>query len=164
MGIWVNNIIYTLIASFMFIIIISILRGIIRGKLKRLMGYQKLANIFYGIAFLVFCLGLLYIWGILSLIISLAATLGIIGVIFGFAFITVWLANAIAGVSLVFDRLIQVGSRIKIEGTQGRIVQMSLTSTRLLTDDGKLLIIPNSSFRTRPYLIINIPKKPKPGR
>lgn len=164
MGIWVNNIIYTLIASFIFIIIIFILRGIIRGKLKRLMGYQKLANIFYGIAFLIFCLGLLYIWGVLSLIISVAATLGIIGVIFGFAFITVWLANAIAGVSLVFDRLIQVGSRIKIEGTQGRIVQMSLTSTRLLTDDGKLLIILNSSFRTRPYLIINTPGKSKPGR
>lgn len=160
----IDNLIYTIIALSTFVVVISILRGIIRGKLKRLRGYQKLANIFYGITFLVFCLGLLYIWGVLSLIISLAAALGIIGVIFGFAFITVWLANAIAGVSLVFDRLIQVGSRIKIEGTQGRIVQMSLTSTRLLTDDGKLLIIPNSSFRTRPYLIINTPRKPETSR
>jgi len=162
--IWINKLTFTLIASFAFVIVISILRGIVRGKLKRLRGYQKLANIFYGIASLIFCLGLLYIWGVLSLVISVAAALGIIGVIFGFALITVWLANAIAGVSLVFDKLIQVGSRIKIEGTQGRIVQMSLTSTRLLTDDGKLLIIPNSSFRTRPYLIINTLRKPKQRR
>jgi len=114
---WIDNLTYTLIATFVFVIVTSILRGIIRGKLRRLSGYQSLANIFYGIASLIFCLGLLYIWGILSLVISIAAALGIIGVIFGFAFITVWLANAIAGVSLVFDRLIKVGSRIKIEGT-----------------------------------------------
>lgn len=162
--IWANNVTYTLITLVTFAAALYILRGIIRGKLKRLRGYQKLANIFYGIVFLIFCLNLLYIWGVLSLIVSLAAALGIIGVIFGFAVMTVWLSNAIAGVSLIFDRLVQVGSRIKIDGMKGKIIQISLTSTKLLTDDGKLLIIPNSSFRARPYLIINSPRKPKVRR
>jgi small-conductance mechanosensitive channel len=130
-------------------------------KLKRLRGYQKLANIFYGVTFLVFFLSLLHIWGILSLLVSFAAALGIIGVMFGFAIIHVWLANAIAGVSLIFDKLIEVGSRIKIDGTQGKIIQISLTSTKLATDDGKLMIIPNKSFRDRPYLIIKSPQSQK---
>jgi len=148
-----------LLTSIIFAGTILVLRAIIRGKLKRLSGYQKLANIFYGVTFLVFVLVIMYILGILSLIVSIAAALGIIGVIFGFAFITAWLANAIAGVSPVFDRIIEVGSKIEIDGKQGEVTQISLTSTKVLTDDGKLLIIPNTSFRTRPYLIVSPPKK-----
>lgn len=164
--VWVSRITYTLIAFFAFIVVIYVLRGIVRAKLKRLMEYQKLANIFYGVAFLVFCLVLLNIWGILSEIISFAAALGIIGIIFGFAIMDVWLSNAIAGVGLIFDKSIEVGSRIKIDGTKGKITQISLTSTKLVTGDGKLLIIPNKSFRNRPYLVIKAPpsKKPKARR
>lgn len=163
MEVWIDKTIYILIAFAAFVVAILILRGIIKGKLKRLRGYQKLANIFYGIAFLIFTLVLLYILGVLSLIISLAAALGIIGVIFGFALITAWLANAIAGVSLAFDKVIEVGTRIKIDGTEGTVTQISLTTTKVLTNDKKLLIIPNSSFRTRPYLIIKTPQKRKTG-
>ena len=158
---WISNTIYTLIALFTFTIVIYVLRGIIRVKLKRLRGYQKLANIFYGTAFLIFCLSLLHISGVLSLLISFAAALGIVGVIFGFAIMNVWLSNAIAGVSLIFDKLIEVGCRIKIDGTKGKIIQISLTSTKLVTDDGKLMIIPNKSFRERPYLIIKTPRSQK---
>jgi small conductance mechanosensitive channel len=139
-----------LIALFAFAVVIYVFRGIVRAKLKRLRGYQKLANVFCGVAFLVFCLSLLNIWGVLSWLISFTAALGIIGVMFGFAIIHVWLANAIAGVGLIFDKLIEVGSRIKIEGTKGKIIQISLTSTKMVTDDGKLMIIPNKSFRDRP--------------
>jgi small-conductance mechanosensitive channel len=156
--VWISNIVYTLIAIVTFVIAVYILRGVIRFRLRKLRGYQKLANIFYSIAFLVLCLGLLHIWGILSLLISFAAALGIIGVMFGFAIIHVWLSNAIAGVSLLFDKLIVVGSRIEIDGIKGRITQITLTSTKMATDDGKLMIIPNVSFRDRPYLIIKAPK------
>lgn len=161
MELWISHTVYSLIAFFTFAIAIYILRGIARAKLKRLRGYQKLANIFYGIAFLIFCLSLLHIWGVLSLIISFAAALGIVGVIFGFSIMEVWLSNAIAGVILIFDKLIEVGCRIKIDGTKGKIIQISLTSTKLVTDDGKLMIIPNKSFRERPYLIIKTPRSQK---
>lgn len=156
--VWISNVIYTLITLFAFAIAIYALRRIIRGELKRLRGYQKLLNIIYGIAFLILGLFILNIWGVLSLLISFAAALGIMGVMFGFAIIHVWLANALAGVSLIFDKLVQVGARIKIDGTKGEIIQITLTSTRLATDDGKLLIIPNKSFRDRPYLILEFPR------
>ncbi|HID60969.1 MAG TPA: mechanosensitive ion channel [Hadesarchaea archaeon] len=160
MEVW-NNIVYILVTFAAFVVTILTLRGIIRGKLRRLGGYQKLANIFYGITSLIFTLVILYILGILSLIVSIAAALGIIGVIFGFAFITAWLANAIAGVSLVFDKIIEVGARIEIDGVEGVVTQISLTSTKVLTNDKKLLIIPNSSFRTHPYLIVKESRKTK---
>ncbi len=160
---WINNVIYTLIILFAFAIAIYVLRRIIRAELKRLRGYQKLLNIIYGIAFLILGLFILNIWGVLSLLISFAAALGIMGVMFGFAIIHVWLANALAGVSLIFDKLVQVGAKIKIDGTKGEIIQITLTSTRLATDDGKLLIIPNKSFRDRPYLILEFPQVKEPG-
>ncbi len=163
MEVWISNVIYTLITLFAFAIAIYVLRRIIRAELKRLRGYQKLLNIIYGIAFLILGLFILNIWGVLSLIISFAAALGIMGVMFGFAIIHVWLANALAGVSLIFDKLLQVGTKIKIEGTKGEIIQITLTSTRLATDDGKLLIIPNKSFRDRPYMILEFPQVKEPG-
>jgi len=156
--VWISNTIYTLIALFAFAIALYALRTLIRTELRRLRGYQKLATIFYSIAFLILGLTLLNIWGVLSLLISFAAALGIIGVIFGFAIMEVWLSNAIAGVSLIFDKLIEVGCTIKIDGTKGKIIQISLTSTRLATDDGKLMIVPNKSFRERPYLILEFPR------
>lgn len=155
---WINNVIYTLITLFAFAIALYVLRRIIRAELRRLRGYQKLLNIIYGIAFLILGLFILNIWGVLSLLISFAAALGIMGVMFGFAIIHVWLANALAGVSLIFDKLVQVGTRIKIDSTKGEIIQITLTSTRLATDDGKLLVIPNKSFRDRPYLILEFPR------
>lgn len=161
MEVWIEKSIYTLTALFAFAIVIYVLRGIVRAKLKRLMGYQKLANIIYGVTFLVFCLVLLSIWGLLSELISFAAALGIIGVMFGFAIIHVWLANAIAGVSLIFDKLVQVGCKIKINGTTGEVVEISLTSTKMVTNDGKLMVIPNKSFRDRPYVIIKSPQSQK---
>jgi len=156
--VWIGKAINTLIALFAFVIAIYVIRRIMRIKLKKLGGYHKLANIFYSIAFIIFGLSLLHISGVLPLIISFAAALGIVGVIFGFSIMTVWLSNAVAGVALIFDKLIEVGSRIKINGSEGRIMQISLTSTKLVTDDGKLLIIPNKSFRERPYLIIKLPR------
>lgn len=162
MEVWISNIIYTLITLFAFAIAIYALHIIIRAELRRLRGYQKLLNIIYGIAFLILGLFILNIWGILSLLISFAAALGIMGVMFGFAIIHVWLANALAGVSLIFDKLVQVGARIKIDGTKGEIIQITLTSTRLATDDGKLLIIPNKSFRDRPYMILEFPRFKEP--
>lgn len=155
---WISSITYTLITLFAFAIAIYVLHRVIKAELRRLRGYQKLLNIIYGIALLILGLFILNIWGVLSLLISFAAALGILGVMFGFAIIHVWLANAIAGVSLLFDRLVRVGTRIKIDGTEGEIIQITLTSTRLATDDGKLLVIPNKSFRDRPYLIIEFPR------
>ena len=161
---WISETIYTLITFSAFAITIFVLKGIIGGKLKGLGGYQKLANIFYGVAFLIFLLVLLHVWGILPLLVSFAATLGIIGIIFGFAIMEVWLSNVVAGVSLVFDKLLTVGQKIKIDGTKGKIIQMSLTSTKLLTEDGKLMVIPNKSFRERPYQILKISHNKKQAR
>lgn len=146
------------------VVIIYVIHTAVRIKLKRLMEYGKLINIFYGIAILIFCLVLLHIWGVLPLIITLVGALGLIGIIFGFAIMEVWLSNVVAGVSIAFDKLLMVGCKIKIDGTKGEITQISLTSTKLRTDDGKLMVIPNKSFRERPYLIIETSRKRKPAR
>lgn len=152
------GIVSLLVTSLALVLTLLLLRALTGGRLKKLAGYQKLVDILYGATILVFALVYLYIFGILSLMLSIAAALGIIGVIFGFAFINAWLANAVSGVVLAFDKTIDVGARIRMDGVEGVVAQISLTTTRVLTDDGKLLVIPNSCFRTRPYLVIEPPK------
>lgn len=161
---WFTNLFYTLVALLALVVIVYVIHTAVRTKLKRVMEYGKLINIFYGIAILIFGLVLLYIWGVLPLILTFAGALGIIGIIFGFAIMEVWLSNVMAGVSIAFDKLLKVGCRIKIDGTKGEITQISLTSTKLRTDDGKLMVIPNKSFRQRPYLLLETPQKRKPAR
>lgn len=71
------------------------------------------------------------------------ASLGIAGLAIGLA-IKDSLANIFGGISLIMDRTIKVGDKIKLEsGQAGFIVDMGLRSTKMRTFDNELLTIPN---------------------
>lgn len=55
-------------------------------------------------------------------------------------------ADAIAGVIILFDRPFRVGDRIEIEdlGTWGDVVDIGLRTTRIRTRDNRMVIVPNS--------------------
>jgi len=69
--------------------------------------------------------------------------LGIAGIAIGLA-VKDSLANIFGGVSLILDRNFKIGDKIKLEsGEEGVIKDIGLRSTRLLTLDNQLIIIPN---------------------
>lgn len=71
--------------------------------------------------------------------------LGIGGIIIGLAAQTT-LADMITGIVLLIDRPFRIGDRIRIEqlDTWGDVIEIGWRSTRILTRDNRLVIIPNS--------------------
>ncbi|MBT8284162.1 MAG: mechanosensitive ion channel [Flavobacteriaceae bacterium] len=65
----------------------------------------------------------------------------------GFALQTLF-QDIISGVMMILDQSIHVGDIIEVEGKVGRVFEIRLRSTRALTRDDKVLIIPNHIFLT----------------
>ncbi|MCA9670080.1 MAG: mechanosensitive ion channel family protein [Myxococcales bacterium] len=75
---------------------------------------------------------------------SLLTSLGILGLTIGFAARDT-LSNVISGLFIFWDRPFVVGDLIDIGGHYGRVHDITLRSTRVVTIDGKMLAIPNTS-------------------
>ncbi len=56
--------------------------------------------------------------------------------------------DIISGILMILDQSIHVGDIIEVEGKVGRVFEIRLRSTRAITRDDKVLIIPNHIFLT----------------
>jgi len=75
---------------------------------------------------------------------SLLGSVGILGLTVGFAARDA-LSNVISGLFILWDRPFVIGDLIEIEGSYGRVERITMRSTRVVTPDGRMLAIPNSS-------------------
>lgn len=72
----------------------------------------------------------------------LAGAVGI-GVGFGLQNIA---SNFISGLIILFERPVQVGDRIEVDGINGKVVSIRARATHVRTNDNITIIIPNSKF------------------
>jgi MscS family membrane protein len=94
----------------------------------------------YIVAFLL----ILRLWNID--ITGLLAGLGIAGLAIGFA-VKDSLANLFGGISMILDKNVKVGDKIKLEnGVAGIVKDIGLRSTRIRTFDNELIIVPNGTM------------------
>ena len=75
---------------------------------------------------------------------TLLAGLGVAGLALGFAAKDT-LANFIAGVTILWDRPFRVGDRVEIDGEFGQVKKVTLRSTRIHTNQNRVVIIPNQN-------------------
>ena len=95
---------------------------------------------------------------------SLLASLGVAGLTIGFAARDT-LSNLIAGMFIFWDRPFVIGDLVEIDGHYGRVDRITLRSTRVVTPDGRMLAIPNttvvnstvSSYTNFPSLRLDVP-------
>ena len=75
---------------------------------------------------------------------SLLTSLGIVGLTIGFAAKDT-LSNVISGLFIFWDRPFVIDDLIEVDGKYGRVAEITLRSTRVVTPDGKMLAIPNTN-------------------
>lgn len=94
---------------------------------------------------------------------SVLASLGIAGLTIGFAARDAF-SNIISGILIFLDRPFVIGDLVEIGDNYGRVDQITLRSTRIVTSDGKMLAVPNSdiinkivaSYTNFPHLRLDI--------
>ena len=89
------------------------------------------------------CVVLSTVWG--ADLTKLAAALGVGSIVIGLA-LQEPLGNVFAGMMLLFERPIAVGDWIQIDGTTGKVVQITWRSVHIETGTRELRIVPNSSL------------------
>ena len=77
-------------------------------------------------------------------VVSVIAALGVVGIAVGFA-AQETLSNFIAGITLLVERPFRIGEWVEINGQVGRVEEITLRTTRLVTRDNILASIPNAS-------------------
>ena len=95
---------------------------------------------------------------------ALLASLGIVGVTIGFA-ARDSLSNFISGIIIFIDRPFVIGDLVEIDDKYGRVSEITLRSTRVVTSDGRMLAVPNTeivnktvaSYTNFPNLRLDIP-------
>lgn len=129
--------------------------GIFKRKLRELTGHQLLANVLTGLLAIGLILYLLYVWGVVQVLFEMLAALGIIAAVIFFAIKDIWVSNLFAGFSLIGDKYLNLNSEVEIGGKRGKIVEMTLTVTKIQIADGQLMIVPNRKFREDIIIIMN---------
>lgn len=95
---------------------------------------------------------------------ALLTSLGIVGVTIGFA-ARDSLSNFISGIIIFIDRPFVLGDLVEIDDKYGRVSEITLRSTRVVTADGRMLAVPNTeivnktvaSYTNFPNLRLDIP-------
>jgi len=76
---------------------------------------------------------------------GILASLGVVGLTVGFAARDA-LSNIISGLFIFWDRPFVIGDLVEIGDTYGEVTDITMRSTRVVTPDGKMLAIPNSTI------------------
>ena len=80
---------------------------------------------------------------------ALLTGLGILGFTVGFALQDVS-ANLVSGILLLFEQPFDIGDAVDVAGYSGRIHNIEIRATEMLTHDGLLVLIPNREVFTNP--------------
>jgi len=75
---------------------------------------------------------------------SILTSLGVAGLTIGFAAKDA-LSNMISGLFIFWDRPFVIGDLVEIGGEYGRVESITIRSTRVVTPDGRMLAVPNST-------------------
>ncbi len=90
----------------------------------------------------------------------LIAGLGIVGLTLGFASKEI-LENVFSGLMVLWDRPFGIGDLVEINGRCGSVEEINLRSTRIVTLDGRILVIPNrvilnSAVTMQPHVRVDV--------
>jgi small conductance mechanosensitive channel len=83
---------------------------------------------------------------------QLIAGLGITSVAVGFAFKDI-LQNFFAGLLLLWQKPFKIGDQIRTRDFEGTVEEIDIHSTKIITNNGQLVVLPNGDVFTNPIII-----------
>lgn len=141
---WLPNLVVALLTSVLFFVFYKVARRSVAFVFKRADVDATVSNFMDSV--IGYALGVIWVITILGQlgvnITSLVASLGVAGLTIGFAAQDA-LSNVISGLFIFWDRPFVVGDLVEIEGKYGRVDRITMRTTRVVTNDGKMLAIPN---------------------
>lgn len=126
-------------------VLIIIAKKIISSKFDHVQGSQKLIGIISVIIGLTESAYLGINFGLLDFALEIITSVGVGMVLFGIA-LQHQLKNIVAGLGMLFSKEVNVGDIITVKEDTGTIIELHLTKTVALTDEGERLVIPNQTF------------------
>ncbi|MCW1296080.1 MAG: mechanosensitive ion channel family protein [Candidatus Parvarchaeota archaeon] len=92
--------------------------------------------------YLIMIILILNILGISEALPAIIASLGFVGLALAFASQT-FIQNLIAGFVILIERDLKIGDEIEVGGIRGKIYDIRLRTTRIITEDNVKVIVPN---------------------
>ncbi|MCI5143477.1 MAG: hypothetical protein D3909_17500, partial [Candidatus Electrothrix sp. ATG1] len=90
---------------------------------------------------------------------SLVATSGAVALLFAVAS-KIDLSNVLAGLGISLSKTFKLGDWVKIDGVEGKVVEMTPRSTKILTVDSSIIDLPNSNVAAAVIENFNRPERP----
>jgi len=143
----VKTIIVVIIALFATSIALKVIRKLVTRKLPEgdKAKFVSVFSYFKWLVYLIIFLSTLSSAGVNVTAIFAASAALLIGV--GLALQTLF-QDIISGMFILVDQSVHVGDIIELEGKVGRVVEIKLRTTRAVTVDNKVLVIPNHLYLT----------------
>ena len=159
------DIVIAVIVMAFFYLLWLILNHFIKGWLIRRFNKTSAAFVETIVKFVLLSLGLISALSSAGIkTTALLGSLGVAGLTIGFA-LRDTMSNIISGFLIFMDRPFTIDDLVEIEGRYGRVDRISLRTTRIITNDGKMLAVPNAeimnktvtSYTNFPHLRLDIP-------
>lgn len=144
---WMGKLISAALIFLLFYLVWILLRRIIRDVLKKREDDKTTQAFFLTILkYTVFTIGGINALSALGVDIgALLASLGIAGITIGFAARDAF-SNLISGLLIFLDRPFVIGDIVEVGDNYGKVDQITLRSTRIVTPDGRMLAVPNTEM------------------
>lgn len=132
-----------------FYVIWRVLRWMIAPRLKRRLDKTSAAFADTIIKFTLFGFGVIAALSAAGIqTAALLGSLGVVGLTLGFA-LRDTLSNIISGILVFMDRPFTIDDLVEIDGRYGRVDRIALRTTRIVTNDGKMLAVPNAEIMNK---------------
>jgi small conductance mechanosensitive channel len=143
------NVIIAVIVLGLFYLIWRVVSWVVAPRLKRRFDKTSVAFAETILKFGMFGLGVVAALGAAGIKTSaLLGSLGVAGLTIGFA-LRDTLSNIISGILVFMDRPFTIDDLVDIDGKYGRVDRITLRTTRIVTNDGKMLAVPNAEIMNK---------------
>jgi small-conductance mechanosensitive channel len=110
--------------------------------------YRDAVKLYYFVTSLIVIIALAvaaYRYGLVDVLVGSLTAIGAMGLVLGLGLVP-WVSDVYSGLALMLNPHIKIGTEVEVAGKRGRIILITLTTTRIAGDDC-IIIVPNRKFR-----------------